>query len=107
MTKKHSQWSSIARHPRFQEHCQRKNRFLFFWWGVGVGMYLLLLIGAGYYPEIMKTRIAGRLNVGYAMFILNFFSTWAIALFYARKADREFDPRTRQLLDEFGKGGEQ
>ena len=107
MPEKQSSWSTLAKHPRFLEHCQRKNRFLFFWWGIGSVMYLLLLIGAGYFPEIMKTRIVGRLNVGYALFVFNFFSTWAIALFYARKADRDFDPNTQQLLNEFGKGGEQ
>jgi uncharacterized membrane protein (DUF485 family) len=107
MPDKEYQWSAIAKDSRFVEHCQKKNRFLVLWWGLGSLVYFLLLIGAGYATELFKVKVIGRINVGYLLFVFNFISTWAIAIYYYYKADREFDPNTRELLSELDKGGRQ
>lgn len=105
MSEKQYDWTSIANSPKFVALCNKKHRFLFGWWLTGTLVYFLLLVGAGYTPGLFKIRLVGRINVGYGVFLLNFLTTWAIALFYAYKADREFDHEKLALLDEIDAGG--
>lgn len=107
MADKQYDWSSIARHPRFIEHCKRKDRFIYFWWLVGTLVYFLLLIGVGYTPELFRVKVVGRVNVAYACFLFIFVCTWGSALYYAYKADTDFDPNGQELMDELTREGKQ
>jgi uncharacterized membrane protein (DUF485 family) len=103
VSEKQYDWAAIAKYPKFIELCQKKNTFLYLWWLVGTLIYFLLLVGAGYTPELFKIKLIGRINVGYAIFTFNFIGTWAIALYYAYKADNEFDRMALELFNEVTK----
>lgn len=104
MADKDYDWSSIAKNPRFVALCQRKNRFLFRWWLLGCLPYLLTLAGAGYVPQLLGIKILGRINIGYAFCVFNFFSTAVVAYYYAYKAGSDFDPKSREFVDELVNG---
>ena len=98
-------WSKIAKDAKFLKLRRKKTAFLFSLWAFGSIPYLLLIIGAGYAPEIFKTRVFGRMNVGYLFCIFQFFWMIAIANYYAYRSNRHFDPLTQEFLQEIRNGG--
>lgn len=54
--------------------------------------YLLYVLLSGYAPGLMRTRVVGHVNVALVLGLLQFVSTFAIAAWYARYADRRLDP---------------
>ena len=89
-------WSAIDADPRFQELHARKSRFL---WGLmvfSVFYYFLLPIGAGYLPDLYKTRVWGVINFGLLFALSQFIVAWGIAWHYARRAN-QFDAMADEL----------
>jgi uncharacterized membrane protein (DUF485 family) len=79
-------WSAIDADPRFQSLHARKMRFL---WGLmvfSVVYYFLLPVGAGYFPDLYKTKVWGVVNFGLLFALSQFIVAWAIAYIYARRA---------------------
>ena len=69
---------------------------LFFTW------YFLFVITAVFAPGFMRIRVFGDVNVGLCFGVLQFASTFAIAVGYHRCARRRLDPlsgRLRQRLE--------
>lgn len=97
-------WVAVANHPKFKELRREKTRFLVGLWLIGAVSYFLVLIGAMYAPALFNAKIIGRLNFGYLFCLFQFVLAWAIAIYYARKSNNEFDPLTVQLLDLINKG---
>jgi uncharacterized membrane protein (DUF485 family) len=93
-------WAAIAKDPKFRELRARKTRFLFGWWIFSTLYYFLLPVGASYFPEIFKYRVAGHMNFGYVFALSQFFVCWAIAIYYAAWANRVSDRLTKELLAE-------
>jgi hypothetical protein len=52
---------------------------------------------AAYAPDFMSTKVLGNINIGLIFGLLQFVSTFAITMAYARWADREFDPTADRL----------
>ncbi len=92
-------WAAIASHPKFVELHRAKMRFLVGLWVVGATSYFLLLIGAITAPDLFNTKIIGRLNFGYLFCLFQFVLSWAIAVYYTRRSNKEFDPLTKELVD--------
>ncbi len=97
-------WAAIATNKTFIKLQRRKTTFLLFLWVVGAIPYLLLTIGAGYTPSLFKTKVLGRMNVGYMFCLFQFFMTIAIGIYYTYRTGKDFDPLTKELLDEVQKG---
>jgi uncharacterized membrane protein (DUF485 family) len=95
-------WDAIAENPKFKELHRRKTTFLFGWWGFATVLYLLLLLGAGYAPDLFKAKVIGNINVCYLFALLQFLSSWGIAIYYAHVANKDFDRLTAELLKEIG-----
>lgn len=93
-------WDAIAENPKFQELTRRKTAFLFGWWAFAAVLYLLLLLGAGYTPDLFKIKVIGNVNVCYLFALLQFLSSWGIAIYYAHVANKDFDRLTEELLKE-------
>ncbi len=94
-------WDALIRDPRFQALHQRKSRLL---WGLmvlSVVYYFLLPIGAAYYQNLFKIRVWGVVNVGLLFALSEFVVAWSIALFYSRRAGREFDQLAAQIAADF------
>lgn len=95
-------WDEIAANPKFRELQQKKNAFLFGWWAFAATLYLLLLLGAGYAPNLFRIKVLGNINVCYLFALLQFLSSWGIAIYYARVANKDFDRLTAALVKEIG-----
>jgi uncharacterized membrane protein (DUF485 family) len=61
--------------------------------------YVMLSILAGFAPGLMAIKLVGAFSVGYALIIATYIVAWAVALWYVRVADLEFDP-LRQIAIE-------
>lgn len=99
-------WDAITGHPKFLKLQKKKTRFLFGWWIFAAINYFLLLLGAGYAPELFKVKLIGPINVGFTYALFQFLIAWGIAIYYAHKANREFDQLTRELVDELEQEGQ-
>jgi uncharacterized membrane protein (DUF485 family) len=84
-------WKAIVADPRFESLHRKKTVFL---WGLmvfSVAFYFLLPIGAAYFQELFRIKVWGPVNVGILFALTEFVVAWAIAYFYARRANAEFD----------------
>jgi len=91
-------WVAIDADPRFQLLHQKKVRFLAGLMIFSVAFYFLLPIGAAYFPQLFSVKVWGPLNVGILFALSEFVVAWAIAYYYARRANREFDAMARELI---------
>lgn len=98
MTQNRYDWSAIAQNPKFVELHRRKLGFLYGWWAFSAGCYFLLLLGAGYTPELFGVEVLGNINLGYLFALAQFVISFGIAIHYGRIADRDFDRLTQELV---------
>jgi len=59
--------------------------------------YFTYVLCAAFARDFMNIQVIGHITVGLLFGVLQFVSTILIALFYARHADRKFDPLADQL----------
>jgi uncharacterized membrane protein (DUF485 family) len=50
--------------------------------------YLALPILVGYFPDLMKKTVLGKVNLAYLFALSQFVMAWAVAFLYVRKASR-------------------
>ena len=63
--------------------------------------YLTYIICNNWARDFMDTIVFGNINVALVFGLLQFVSTFAIAYFYARHANKSLDPLATELRDEF------
>ena len=90
-------WAAIERTPEFRALVRAKRAFivpasLFF-----VVYYFALPALVGYWPELMSTRVAGRINLAYLFALSQFVMAWALMAAYVRRA-RAFDRMAAELV---------
>ena len=98
-------WAAIDADPRFQALHRKKTTFL---WGLMVFslvFYFLLPIGAAYFPDLFKVKVWGPMNVGLLFALSQFVVAWAIAVIYAKRANREFDTMAAEIVRDANKIG--
>jgi uncharacterized membrane protein (DUF485 family) len=91
-------WAAIDQDPRFQALHRKKTGFL---WGLmlfSIVYYFLLPIGAAYFQDLFKVRVWGPVNIGLLFALSEFIVAWILAAIYARRANREFDAMTAELV---------
>jgi len=79
-------WDQIAAKPAFQSLVATKARFL---WAASIFFiiyYFALPILNGWFPELMKKEVIGRVNIAYLFALSQFFMAWALAFIYVKKA---------------------
>jgi len=59
--------------------------------------YFLYVLLAAFAPGFMSTKVFGNINIGLILGLLQFVSTFAITMYYARWADHELDPAADAL----------
>jgi uncharacterized membrane protein (DUF485 family) len=79
-------WAALEAKPEFRELLRRKAKFsvtatIFF-----VVYYFALLILVGWFPELMKKPVLGKINIAYLFALSQFFMAWALAAIYVRQA---------------------
>ena len=81
-------WAAIEAKPAFRQLLARKARFIvpatiFF-----LIYYLALPVLVGYYPELMKKKVWGEVNIAYVFALSQFFMAWIMAFLYVRVASK-------------------
>jgi uncharacterized membrane protein (DUF485 family) len=67
--------------------------------------YFLYVIVAAFAPGFMRVKVIGEVNVGLCFGALQFVSTFAITMLYARWARRNVDPMVDKLVHRAQRGG--
>ena len=93
-------WEAIEADPRFIELHQDKNRFLWRMMIFALTYFFCLPLATAYFQDIFKIKIWGVINLGLIFALSQFIVAWAIAIFYARRANTEFDKRAKALVDD-------
>jgi uncharacterized membrane protein (DUF485 family) len=91
-------WSRIAARPAFQALLKRKARFLVTASVFFVVYYFALPVLVGWFPELMKTEVVGKINLAYLFALSQFFMAWILAFVYVRKA-AQWDKSAREVLE--------
>jgi uncharacterized membrane protein (DUF485 family) len=99
-----STYEEVQQSAEFTELKRRFRRFVFPMTALFLAWYFLYVLLAAYATDFMATKVVGNINVGLVFGLLQFVSTFAITMLYARWADREFDPTAEQLRDHIEAG---
>jgi uncharacterized membrane protein (DUF485 family) len=99
-----SRYQEVQDGDDFQDLRRRFRRFVFPLTGLFLGWYFLYVALAAYASGFMSHKLLGNINVGLVFGLLQFVSTFTIAVVYARWADREFDPTADRLRDQIEAG---
>jgi uncharacterized membrane protein (DUF485 family) len=90
-------FEQIQATPEFQELKRRLRRFVFPMTVAFLAWYLLYVVMSAYARDFMGHKLLGNINVAYVFGLLQFVSTFVIALAYSRYADRNLDPIADRL----------
>jgi uncharacterized membrane protein (DUF485 family) len=90
-------WAAIAADPKFRQLNRRKTRFLAGLMLFSIAYYMLLPVGAAWFPELYAQRIFGSVNVGIVFALSEFVVAWVVAILYTRRANADFDCAARDI----------
>lgn len=96
-------WAAVIADPRFQQLHRKKMGFLWGLMSFSVVYYFLLPVGAAYYQDLFKVKVWGVINIGLLFALSEFVVAWAIAIYYSRVANREFDRLAAEIAADFAK----
>lgn len=87
MTEKPSvNWAQIEAKPAFQALLGRKAKFIISATVFFMAYYLSLPVLVGYWPDMMKKEVFGKVNIAYVFALSQFLMAWVIAFIYVRVA---------------------
>ena len=66
--------------------------------------YFAYVLLTTYAPGFMSEKLVGNINVGLVAGLLQFVSTFLVTALYIRHADKELDPRSSRLREQFEAG---
>jgi uncharacterized membrane protein (DUF485 family) len=92
-------WERIERSPEFQELVHKRRSFvlpatIFF-----LAYYMGFILLCGYAPDFMAESVYEGLTVGYTLALTQFLMVFVLGLWYLKKADRQFDPLARRVVE--------
>ena len=67
--------------------------------------YLLYVVLSAYARDFMGTKLIGNINVAFVFGLLQFVTTFGIAMIYSRFARRKLDPTADKIRHELESGG--
>lgn len=79
-------WERLEAKPEFRALISKKARFIIAATIFFMSYYLALPILVGYFPELMKRKLWGEVNIAYAFALSQFFMAWIMAFVYVRVA---------------------
>ena len=94
-------WTAIERTAEFRALVRAKRAFVIPASVFFVLYYFALPILVGYWPDLMSTRVIGRINVAYLFALSQFVMAWTLMAAYVRRA-RVFDRMVDDLLQRHG-----
>ena len=90
-------WAQIQDSDEFQGLKRTLRRFIFPATVLFLAWYLLYVLMTVNARGFMSTEVLGKINVAYVFGLLQFLSTFVIAYFYSRYADKHFDPTADRI----------
>ncbi|MDR2255035.1 MAG: DUF485 domain-containing protein [Arthrobacter sp.] len=90
----------VQKEPRFRKLRSDYRRFAFPMTALFLAWYLLYVIVAAFFPQVMAVRVYGHINVGIVWGLLQFVSTFVITALYVRFANRTLDPEASAIRHE-------
>ncbi|MEU5990657.1 DUF485 domain-containing protein [Spirillospora sp. NPDC047418] len=84
----------------FQELRRRFRRFAFPMTAAFLSWYLLYVVMSGWARDFMGTELFGSINIALVFGLLQFVSTFGIAYWYSRFAERRLDPLADKVRGE-------
>ena len=93
-------WNKIASDPDFHALQRAKRRFIIPATVFFLAYYMALPIMVGYWPDVMKRPVLGKMNWAYLFALSQFLMTWIICALYVRAA-RRWDKMNAELLAKF------
>ena len=91
-TSGHAVYEELAASDDFRELRKRYRAFALPYTLAFLVWYLLFVIMSNWANDFMDTKIVGNINVALVFGLLQFVSTFAIAVIYSRFASRRLDP---------------
>lgn len=90
-------WNELEARPAFRSLLAAKGRFLIASFFFFVIYYFALLVLVGWFPDLMKKEVFGRINLAYLFALSQFFMAWILALVYMRKA-AQWDKAAAEII---------
>src|SRR5918997_1771874 len=92
-------WERIERSPEFQELVRKRRSFvlpatIFF-----LAYYMGFILLTGYAEDFMASSVYEGLTVGYCLALTQFVMVFALGIMYLKRADRDYDPLARKVVD--------
>ena len=97
----HPVYAELHESADFVELRRRFRNFVFPATIVFMAWYLLYVIMSNWAGDFMSTQVVGNINVALIFGLLQFASTFLIAILYGRYMNRNADPLARQLLERY------
>ena len=79
-------WEKLEAKPEFRTLLARKKAFIIPATIFFLVYYLALPILVGYWPDLMKKKVWGEVNIAYVFALSQFFMAWIMAFLYVRVA---------------------
>ena len=79
-------WEKLEAKPEFRALMARKKAFIIPATIFFLIYYLALPILVGYWPDLMKQKVWGEVNIAYVFALSQFFMAWIMAFIYVRVA---------------------
>ena len=93
-------WEQVQDSPAFTHLRHALRSFIFPVTVAFLVWYFLYVLCAAFARDFMNIKVIGEFNTGLIFGLLQFVTTFLIALFYARHMNRTFDPEADKLRDE-------
>lgn len=90
-------YEQVQAGPEFTDLRARMRRFVFPMSAAFLLWYLAYVLLASYARDLMAVKVAGNINVGLVIGLLQFVSTFVITTLYVRYASRHLDPAAERL----------
>lgn len=99
-----AEWESIQAGAEFGRLRRAVRSFIFPTTVAFLTWYLLYVLMAAFARPIMNTQVFGNVTFGLIFGLLQFVTTFGIAVLYARYANRKMDPLADELRDDIESG---
>ncbi len=96
-TSGHDIYRELSQAEEFRTLRRKYRAFAIPWTIAFLAWYLLYVIMSNWAGGFMDHKLLGNINVALIFGLLQFLSTFAIAILYSRHANRELDPLARGL----------
>jgi uncharacterized membrane protein (DUF485 family) len=103
VSRDHQAYLRIAQQEEFLELRRRYRAFAFPATIAFMVWYITYVVCNNWARDLMNVRVVGNINVALVFGLLQFVSTFAIAYFYARHANKALDPLASRLRHQFDK----